>query len=904
VSKRSLIETIAGLSTRWRNANKTLTLQTSPALSKTPEPGEQWGQFQIVRQLGHGAFGYVYHARDRLDRDVALKILNGPEAIREGKVLARLQHPNLVTVHSYEEGADGAALSLELIQGESLEDFVRQRGRLDPAYASLICLQVCRGLAVVHGKGIVHRDIKASNIMRQADGRIVLVDFGLGQDVDPKNAAGEVAGTLPYMAPELFAGAPASPVTDLYATGVLLYYLVTLEYPISVASVSAYQEAHAAGDRRHLLDARPDLPEAFIAVAEKATNTDPAKRFRSAGAMALALEQLVQSKPWSARRSPWLAWSIPAAVVLLLAAFFWLRMRDRSDNAPPLELVRLTSDDTLSGDPTLSGDGKLLAYASDQAHAGKMDIWIRQLPKGASLRLTNSPFDESNPAFSPDGAQIAFRSEKDGGGIYTISAFGGEPRLLAPQGQDPRFSPDGRYLAYWIGELHTHMPSAKTYIMPASGGTPRRIAAQLADARYPNWAPDARHILLEGSRNPNLPPDQDAEWWVASVDGSAPVDTGALKRFRAQGLEVHTYAVCWFGDYLVFSAAEKANVNLWRARLELAHLTHPGEARRLTFGTAFETAPWIASNGTLVFQNQQGNLRIWSFALDGKEAAQNKEAGQNMDRVTDTADFDAFPSVSQDRLWLAFTRTSSESGLRQVWVRNLESGNEMPLTDSATRKWNPLIDPAGERVVYGAEEGAGISVYILDRRTRETRRLCTSCGVPSAWLPDGNAILTSTERDIQRVGVSTGSAAVVLSKPGQLLDEAECSPDGKWMAFSARLPDHERNVYIVAYGRASGWQRVNPGSAWADKPHWSRDGKSLYFYSNSDGYRCIWRRAFNAASGTMTGAPRAIRHLHNARMSVMSISQPVRSYAVTANRIYLDVAENTASIWMSTLPAK
>jgi hypothetical protein len=78
----------------------------------------------------------------------------------------------------------------------------------------------------------------------------------------------------------------------------------------------------------------------------------------------------------------------------------------------------------------------------------------------------------------------------------------------------------------------------------------------------------------------------------------------------------------------------------------------------------------------------------------------------------------------------------------------------------------------------------------------------------------------------------------------------------------------------------------------------------LYFYSNSDGYRCIWRRAFNAASGTMTGAPRAIRHLHNARMSVMSISQPVRSYAVTANRIYLDVAENTASIWMSTLPAK
>jgi len=142
-----------------------VTLKASRSLPKALEPGQRWGQFHIVKQLGHGAFGYVYHARDRLDRDVALKILDGPEAVREGKVLAKLQHPNLVAVHSYEETADGAALSLELIQGQTLEAFATERGRLDPAYASLMCLQVCRALAVVHGKGLVHRDIKAGNVM-------------------------------------------------------------------------------------------------------------------------------------------------------------------------------------------------------------------------------------------------------------------------------------------------------------------------------------------------------------------------------------------------------------------------------------------------------------------------------------------------------------------------------------------------------------------------------------------------------------------------------------------------------------------------------------------------------------------------------------------------------------------
>ena len=125
-----------------------------------------------------------------------------------------------------------------------------------------------------------------------------------------------------------------------------------------------------------------------------------------------------------------------------------------------------------------------------------MDIWVRQMPNGASLRLTHSPYDESNPALSPGGSQIAFRSENNGGGICTIPAFGGEPLLLAPRGQDPRFSPDGKYLAYWIGEI-AWAPALgqKLYHAGARRYAPAALPA-LADARYPVWAPDSQHILL------------------------------------------------------------------------------------------------------------------------------------------------------------------------------------------------------------------------------------------------------------------------------------------------------------------------------------------------------------------------------------------------------------------------
>src|SRR6185295_17084174 len=130
-----------------------------------------------------------------------------------------------------------------------------------------------------------------------------------------------------------------------------------------------------------------------------------------------------------------------------LAAGWWkLRtpVAAPASRAPRYVLKRLTSDSGLSGWPALSPDGKLLAYASDRGGEGNLDIWVRQVAGGDPVRITKDEADDLEPSFSPDGSKIAFRSRRKGGGIYVVSSLGGEERLIAPLGRDPRFSPDGR----------------------------------------------------------------------------------------------------------------------------------------------------------------------------------------------------------------------------------------------------------------------------------------------------------------------------------------------------------------------------------------------------------------------------------------------------------------------------
>ncbi len=268
--------------------------QDAPALL---QPGNRWRHLEIVARVGGGTFGDVYRARDtQLDRDVALKLLRQREhpaalasqILVEGRLLARVAHPNVITIYGAEEADGRVGLWMEFINGLTLEDVLRQSGSLSAREATVIGMDLCRALAAVHAMGLVHRDVKAPNVMREQGGRIVLMDFGTGENLGG-HATGRLAGTPLYLAPELFVGQAATVRSDLYALGVLLYRLATGAYPVNGSSVADLAAAHRNGRAIRLRDARPNLPDGFVRVVERALAPAPEDRFESAGAFESAL---------------------------------------------------------------------------------------------------------------------------------------------------------------------------------------------------------------------------------------------------------------------------------------------------------------------------------------------------------------------------------------------------------------------------------------------------------------------------------------------------------------------------------------------------------------------------------------------------------------------------------------
>jgi TolB-like protein/tetratricopeptide (TPR) repeat protein/tRNA A-37 threonylcarbamoyl transferase component Bud32 len=274
----------------------------APPEEPLPE-GPRWGRLVLLEKIGEGTSSEVYRAWDpELQREVALKLLRaeGSEAeaarwrmLGEGRRLARVRHAHVVLVFGADRREDRVGIWMEHVDGATLDEIVRRSGLFGPHEASLIGLDLCRALAAVHAAGLAHRDVKAQNVMRETGGRIVLMDFGTGEEFKPSGAAPRLAGTPLYLAPEVLAGGTATASSDLYALGVLLFYLVTGQFPVAAATFDDLVAAHARGDVRRLRDLRPNLPDAFVRVVERALAPTPAARYSSAGAMETALRQCI-----------------------------------------------------------------------------------------------------------------------------------------------------------------------------------------------------------------------------------------------------------------------------------------------------------------------------------------------------------------------------------------------------------------------------------------------------------------------------------------------------------------------------------------------------------------------------------------------------------------------------------
>ena len=397
----------------------------------------QWGPLIVFEKIGRGSFGDVYRAWDpRLDREVALKLI--PEdvsaaatspVIEEGRLLARVRHPNVMTVYGADRCEGRTGIWTEYIRGETLAAEVVRRGPSSADEAARIGMDVCAALGAVHAAGMLHRDVKAQNILRDTSGRIVLGDFGTGIALadDAGLSDPRIAGTPLYLAPEIVnGGAPPSAASDLYGVGVLLYFLLTAAFPVRGLTLAEIKGAHTRGEQVPLRQACPGVPDMLAHVVETLLAIDPSERYQSAADAEAALRRTISdAAPRPRHQGQRLATMAVAGAVVLTASLAGVALWDgwtivpgaTRHSRPPFgvkagDWIVVSEVVNHTGEPVL--DGTLRAAIERELEYSDFVRVVQRDRIEDALKLLERPLD------SPLSKELALELSKRDGGIRAL----------------------------------------------------------------------------------------------------------------------------------------------------------------------------------------------------------------------------------------------------------------------------------------------------------------------------------------------------------------------------------------------------------------------------------------------------------------------------------------------------
>lgn len=858
------------------------------------------GRFRVLRFINSGGMGEVYEAWDsELGDRVALKtirpdISSSPSAIDRFKQEVRqarsISHVNVCRVyevfcHVLNSGEQLWFLTMELLAGEMLAERLRRGGPVPDKQALDLALQMVAGLAAAHEHSVAHRDFKTSNVMLvehpTGKTRVVVTDFGLAlrvataQHAEPSNF-----GTPLYMAPEQVHGGEVGFAVDQYALGVVMCEMLTGKCPTRPDPESGIDKA--------LLPPGHHLSARWESIIRRCLEFRPEDRFPEIRDVASALNPVRQSK------SPWII--AAAAVLCLVSGLVVLRMRagDRVEAAS-----QLTPDTDLTSRPSLSQDGRMVTYSSDRAEAGNLDIWVQTLPSGVPKRLTTNPAEDVDSNLAPDGRAVVFRSERDGGGIYTVDVAGGQERLLARYGRNPRFSPDGRSVAYWVGDYDATVASGRIFVVSLADGSSERLAANFKDARSPVWSSDGRHLLFTGCRDGNQSMSSCSEWWVIALDGKEERNTGALSLLRREHVDLNDEIGGWFGDIVLFNGGKGPAWSLWELKLPQSTLRAEGKPRPVTSGEAREVAPSLAANDTIAFERLTAALHIWK--VDGVSESKPAEAV----KLTHAAEPDYSPNVSGNGRWLVFERGFGTK--HDIWIKDMQSRAESVFVSSAMEKYSPIIDETGTRLVFeGREEN--VSWVFTAVQGQSPRKLTTECENPTSWFNLNRYFFCKKglPSKIKIMDIDTGVSFTVLEKKDYSLSEATWSPENQYLLFTASRDGTAKQVFAVRFPKnarmpVGEWIPITSETEFSGRPRWSGDGKTIFYLSTRDGFSCVWGQHFDPRSGRTTSPPFGIIHYHNPRFSPHVVIERAFNLSAAGDSIYLNVGEINASVWIGTL---
>jgi eukaryotic-like serine/threonine-protein kinase len=576
------------------------------------------------------------------------------------------------------------------------------------------------------------------------------------------------------------------------------------------------------------------------------------------------------------------------------------------------EITQMTFDPGLTIDPAISPDGKLLAYASDRPGGHNLNIWVQQLsPGGSAVQLTHEDADTRQPSFSPDGTHIVFHCAKNGGGVCMIPAIGGQLIRLAPRGLAPHLSPDGKWISFQVGygltAIITGSSIGQSFVMPISGGSARRIGADLPSAANPVWSPDSQHLLVYEDV------DDSSDWFLISTAGGASRRTGLFQALKRQGFSLGVNLVpqlsVWRRGFILFSASYGDTTNIWRMPVS-DDGTPRGKAERLTSGTAIETSPVLSVSGALLFESLSTLYSIWSLQLDPNEAVVRGE----LRRLT-SGPFDIMPSISLDGRWLAFTtargkKTSFQNA--QLAVKDVHTGAETVVSDASTPEAHPHISSDGSSIAVATSPPKWDGIGLLERRNLAEQRI-PGGEHPRDLSHDNKRLLYQHQNDlggIRCLDIASGKDVFQLADPKYDLYQAKLAPDDRFVAVEAvdkRGYGINSRLFVVPFRENTDlspkdWIAIDHSSLWDDKPRWSPDGTLLYFVSDRDGHVCLWAQRLDAQSKQPLGVPFAVRHFHGSGFGMQNVGVGFLEIDVARDKVVFGIGELTGNIWSVKAP--
>ena len=876
--------------------------------------GDRIADYEITARIGAGGMGEVFRARDtRLGRDVAIKVLPPHLADdadrkdrfeREARFLGALNHPNIGGIYGFvsAEGVNG--LALEFIDGPGLSDKIAS-GPLPIGETLVIARQIATALDAAHERGIIHRDLKPANIKIAADGLVKVLDFGIAKALMPPGdaaatrtadgtQAGIVLGTAGYMSPEQARGVEVDRRTDIWAFGCIVFEMLTGRAAFSGSTTMDTITAvlHADPDWSRLPSNTPPLVQRML---RRCLQKDTRHRQRDIADAAADLDDAkttgAQSGEAGSPRWPgWIAAAIAGGAVMAAALFMSRGPAPAPAARPKATLEQMTFDAGVSMMPALSPDGKLLVYASNRAGHGDLDLWVQQTTGGAPIRLTDDPADDQQPSFSPDASQIVFRSERGGGGVYVVPALGGAARRLADGGRSPRFSPDGRQIAYWTGSWRGNAVnvSGSVFTLDLSGGQPTRLLPAFYGVQEPLWSPDGKSLIVVARETMASAADL---YWLR-LDSATAVKTGALDRNQLredvalQSLS-STILGAWTRDGVLMSASS----GLWRLPIsQESGLT--AEPQQMTVGGRRHVYGTADNGGGIVFAIAEAPRVIERAPLNNDGPAELI--------YTDGRSGSSRPSQTPDGSRIVYDRRGPK--FAEIWMKERGVADRMVLR-ATERAINMVISPDGARVAYTTvgSNGSDGEGYMIKVDGGVPTRLCVECTL-WGFLSDSTSILVTNDRSgrLDALDVRTGDLRVILEASSPV-DRPHISPDDHRIAFNVGGQQWIAAIYADRPTPQTEWNRVDQDTDAARACGWSADSQTAYLLLDTDGFRCLWGQRVDPRTGALLGGPFAVRHFHKTVTHEFSTSF---GNAISADGFLYGGGNLKANLWRLTLSAR